>query len=160
MKEIALTKSKVTIVDDGDFEGLNKYKWCANKIGNTHYAVRRSPREKSLLVYMHRVILSAPVGLQVDHINHNGLDNCRCNLRLCTHAENQRNSPLRKDSTSGYKGVCWLINKNKYQAKIYLNRKQICLGSFDCPVEAAKAYNAKAKELFGEFAKLNIIKEN
>lgn len=103
----------------------------------------------------HRVIMSAPSGMQVDHINGNTLDNRRCNLRICTSAENGRNRKPRKGGSSGYKGVCWNKPAQKWQARIMVGGKSISLGYFDDEVEAARAYDAAACEFHGDFARLN-----
>ena len=107
---------------------------------------------------MHRLIMNAPKGLQVDHINNVGIDNRRFNLRLCNQSNNQANRGLDKDNTSGYKGVTFKKDKprNKpWQAQINYKGKHYSIGYFATKEEAAKAYNAKAKEFFGEFARLN-----
>ena len=105
---------------------------------------------------MHRLIMNCPKGLLVDHKNHDGLDNRKCNLRLCTNAENQYNQkPLQKKTSSQYRGINWQKRIGKWDVWIQLNGKSIFLGSFSNEIEAAKAYDKKAKELFGEFAHLN-----
>ena len=158
-RKIPLTQGKSTTVDDEDFDRLNAYKWYANKEGNTYYAVRHSKRQNRKMIRMHREILGfkAGDGKQIDHINSNGLDNRRANLRICTRSQNKQNQHS-VCGTSRYKGVCWHKQTKKWQADICLERRQIHLGLFDNEIEAAKAYDAKAKELFGEFAKYNFIK--
>ena len=111
---------------------------------------------------MHRIIANAKEGESVDHVNGNPLDNRKENLRVCTMSQNLANQKLRKDSTSGFKGVSKNQSKtNPWRA--YINRKdgkktkQYHLGLFKTPEEAARAYNEKAKELFGDFAKLNKV---
>ena len=145
-----------TLVDDESFEELSKHKWCVQKGGNTFYAVRNMPRDKNgkrKRVQMHRQIMNCPDNLQTDHINHNGLDNRKMNLRVCTHSENHGNSLPRKGCTSKHKGVS--RHGGKWQSRIKHNSKEIYLGFFATEIEAAEAYDAKAKELFGEFAYLN-----
>jgi hypothetical protein len=100
---------------------------------------------------MHRLIMNAPIGYDVDHINHNGLDNRRCNLRVCTRTQNQANSKPRKKS-SKYKGVSWSNSENKWRAFIRINGKGKTIGRFDSELDAAEAYNNEAKKCFGEFA--------
>ena len=160
MKLILLTQNKFTIVDDEDFEELNKHKWCASKTSkNNHggyYAAKKIdkyPHQKAL--FMHRKITNCPEGLQVDHINHNTLDNRRCNLRICTHAENQHNRKPQAGGSSQYKGVCWNKQHKKWVVRITLNGKEMYLGYFNDEIEAAKEYDRAAKELFGKFAYLN-----
>jgi hypothetical protein len=150
---IELTWGKFAIVDAADYDRLSKYKWLALERGRSLYAKTFLLKGKPL--HMHRLITSAPPHLVVDHINHNGLDNRRQNLRLCTHTQNQKNTRPRSGGTSKYKGVHWEKAKNKFRAKIMLNRKSIHLGYFKNEVAAAKAYDKKARELFGEFAYLN-----
>jgi hypothetical protein len=146
---IPLTKGKFTIVDAEDFVWLSQFKWhCI--INKSAYAYHSFNGKQTS---MHRVIMNPPPGLVVDHIDGNGLNNCRSNLRICTIVENQRNSKG-WSKTSRYKGVSW-SKKNKWASAISLNFKRIHLGYFDNEIEAAKAYDKKAAELFGEFAYLN-----
>lgn len=153
MKKIPLTHGKFAIVDDEDYEWLNQYKWCAVKIRNTYYAMRA---EKGEHIAMHREILGLVKGdgKQTDHRNHNGLDNWRCNMRVCTHSQNQHNQ-RKQNGTSKYKGVSWYKRDKKWRVCIQINERRICIGYFDNEIDAAKAYDTKAKELFGEFAYCN-----
>jgi hypothetical protein len=111
---------------------------------------------------MHRIILNAPPHLVVDHINHNGLDNRKANLRLCTVAQNNQNTRphANPNKLSKYKGVSLDKNRNLYIALIHRNKKNYYLGRFKNETDAAKAYDKKAAELFGEFAYLNFPSEN
>ena len=104
---------------------------------------------------MHYWILYPRNGKTVDHINGVTLDNRRCNLRLASHSENMRNTKLRKNNKTGYKGVCWDIVNKRYHVTIRYNGKKIFLGRFDNIIEAAKAYDDGAKKYFGDFARLN-----
>jgi hypothetical protein len=149
---IPLTQGKFAIVDAEDYEKLNRYKWHAIRQANTFYAVRRQGNKK---IRMHRVITNAPKGLDCDHIDHNGLNNRKKNLRLCTRLQNSRNQRARKGGTSKYKGVYWHKDQKKWHAGISSCGKSYFLGSFDNEVDAAKAYDKKAKVLFGQFACLN-----
>ena len=111
-------------------------------------------------IMMHKFIMNAPKGMCVDHINHDGLDNRRENLRICTYSQNSQNKRRRVDSKSGYKGVHQISEKYKLKKRFmaYLRpkgQKRIRLGHYLTAEEAAKAYDKKAKELFGEFAELN-----
>jgi len=157
-KLIPLTQDKFAIVDADDYDRLNKYKWYASKKRRNYYAKRRGPHG---IVAMHRVILNAPRGLVVDHINHNGLDNRKENLRLCTVAQNCRNArPCNKPNQwSKYKGVTFHKRKNRFMAAIRYNRKKYFLGYFKNETDAAKAYDKAAKKFFGEFAYLNFPAE-
>lgn len=156
-KEIPLTQGKVALVDDDDFEVLNQVKWHVTyHVGYTAYAVHSmGPRSRVKSVYMHRQIMNAPDGVEVDHINGNGLDNRRENLRLATPAENCRNSPKQRRNTSGYKGVTWHKRARRWMAQIGIDGKTICVGYFKNPKDAAKAYDAHARELHGIFARTN-----
>ena len=110
---------------------------------------------------LHRFLTKAPPGMCVDHINGDTLDNRLCNLRVCSHQGNMRNSRKQKNNTSGYVGVVrYFFNNSKFVAQITLDDRKIHLGIFDTAEEAARAYNTAAKKYFGEFARLNIIKEH
>jgi hypothetical protein len=104
----------------------------------------------------HRIILNAPPELLVDHINHDTLDNRRANLRLCTRSQNMWNRK-RRTGTSKYKGVYWRPDRQKWRTQIYLNNIRVASAHFACEDDAARFYNEKALELFGEFAYLNEI---
>jgi hypothetical protein len=99
--------------------------------------------------------MQPPKGLHVDHANHNGLDNRRSNLRICTQAENQRNRKLHCNNTSGFIGVCWGKSHRKWKAYIYSYKQHFHLGHFDTAEEAAGVRDVAAKNLHGEFAMLN-----
>jgi len=146
-KIINLTKGKQAVVDDEDYPELSKHKWMFSGSG---YASRTN---KSIL--MHRVIMSAPRGLEVDHINMDKLDNRKENLRLCTPTQNRMNTGLRSNNKTGYKGVFYYKRTGKYAVAIAYLKKRIHLGYYDSAEEAALVYNKKSKELYGEFARLN-----
>jgi len=160
MKEIDISTpkypNKFTIVDDEDFEKLNQFKWCYSSQG---YATRNISKHREHIAHLkiHRVIMGAKKGEIVDHINRNPLDNRKQNLRICTYAENLRNSQKQHNNTSGYIGVHKKFkNREKcWYAQIGYNTKKIYIGVFKTKEEAAIAYNKKAKELFGDFAVLN-----
>lgn len=146
------------LVDDEDFEKLNKHKWFFRKLGrNNIYAITRISGEKQKEIFMHRLLLKCPSNLFGDHIDGNGLNNQKGNLRIATKQNNQANSRIPKNNTSGYKGVRFRPDRNKFVARISFNDNTKHLGYFDTDIEAAKAYNQKALELFGEFANLNKI---
>lgn len=180
MKQIQLSKKSkrypepiYALVDDEDYEMLMKWNWCVYKNGNNLYAARgNSANSEFRTTHMHRVIMNSPKGLSVDHIDHNGLNNQKSNLRNCTQAQNQWNKAGIVDATSKYKGVCLATCKNphitkkgvrreyvyyRWRADIVCNKKHYWLGFFKTQEEAAKAYNEKAKELHSDFAVLNII---
>lgn len=156
-KEIPLTQGKVAIVDAADYDWLMQWKWCAYYHRGVWYAMRAicKPTGSHQCVHMHRAILNAPRHLQVDHINGDGLDNTRQNLRLCTNQQNSQNQGIAGNNTSGFKGVSYNKANRKWVAYIKLDGRRIHLGSFSSPQEAARAYDRKALELFGEFARPN-----
>lgn len=160
VKKIPLTQGKFVTVDADDFDFLNQWKWYAWKDGERNCYARkheRLPDGKGIKVYMHRLIMSAPKGKDVDHINHNGLDNRKCNLRVCDRFENNGNSRKRKNTSSVYKGVYWSKHEQKWHASIRVNKRKVSLRYHSLEIDAALAYNKAAKELFGEFALLNEI---
>lgn len=150
MKKILLSQNKIALIDDGDFEEVNKHDWMYDG----RYA---RTRIKGKELRLHRLIMNPAKGLEVDHINGDSLDNRRMNLRLCSHKENLRNQRLNKANTSGFKGVCWVKNRAQWQASIRVDQRCRYLGSFSKIEEAAKAYNDAATKYFGEFARINHI---
>lgn len=158
-KEIPLTQGKVAIVCDCHAHLVENHKWCARwePVSKAFYAVRMSSAlfGKRKNIQMHRVINSTADGMQTDHINGETLDNRCCNLRSATVGQNMQNRGLDSNNTSGFKGVSWHRGKRKWQAKITVNGNAMQIGRFKTPEDAAHAYDDKAKELFGEFARLN-----
>ena len=155
MRKIPLTQGKFALVDDEDYEALAKHKWQFNH----HYARRDGPRPRRLPIWMHRVITNAPPGMQVDHINGDTLDNRKSNLRICTRAQNQANRKRDRDSPSRFKGVHLRKDNQKYVAGIIVNGRRKHLGQFQSDIEAAKAYDAAAIALRGEYARVNFPRE-
>jgi len=151
-KLIPLTQDKFAIVDGEDYERLSKYKWHVINAPRTSYAGRHV---KGRVVRMHRQILNGPAHLFVDHRDNNGLNNRRSNLRPCTNTENTHNRRGVRNTSSKYKGVYWSKWHNKFKACITADGKRYYLGYFKSEIAAAKAYDKKAIELFGEFAFLN-----
>jgi hypothetical protein len=154
-KTIPLSQGMVVVVDDCDFSLVKNRKWCAVLQNGNYYAQtwqRTNGRYTTKM--MHRLILGATRGSVIDHINGNGLDNRRSNLRFCSFSENQWNRKPNKNSKTGVKGVHWSAKEKKYVAQIREHGKRIMLGSFRSIEEAALAYREKAKQLFGVFAKL------
>lgn len=152
-QEIKLTNNKVAFIDEEDYDKVSKLKWyCSNNDGKL-YAVNKNKK----VLYMHRLIMSAPDGYEVDHINGDGLDNRKVNLRLCSSSQNKYNQKLSSANTSGFKGVTWNKNKGKWQVQIGSRNKYKYLGLFEDKYNAAKAYNKEAVRLFGDFARVNII---
>jgi hypothetical protein len=156
VKEIPLSSGIRALVDDDDYEWLSKTKWSDDGHG---YAIRKV-KGKNTTEKMHRLIMNAKPGEQVDHINGIPYDNRKCNLRIVSNSENSKNR-TRPYSTnkSGYKGVA-VYRDGKWTAQITVNYRKIHLGVFDCKHEATRAYNAAAIEYFGEFAHLNVIEED
>lgn len=146
------------LVDDADYEWLNKWKWHATKKRNTLYAIRNMYFDgKSHMVKMHRQVLgTTDPKIKVDHTNRNGLDNTRLNIRECTNQENTMNSCKRK-GTSKYKGVSFHRKANKWAAQIMHNGKYFHLGLFVQEDQAALAYNRAALDMFGKFSAPNIV---
>lgn len=162
---LPLTQNQFAIIDLEDAD-LASFDWYAqySPIIDGYYAGRSlGGRGNRKRVQMHRQILERVLNIElnrrdrVDHINHNTLDNRRCNLRLATPAQNGQNMRLAKNNTSGYKGVFWDRATNKWRAKIHFNGKCLCLGTYQETIDAAKAYNKAAVEYFGEFAFLNDV---
>lgn len=152
---IPLTQGLVAMVDDCDYAAVTKFKWHARWHEQTQgfYAQRMTSRKlgKQRSIQMHREILDAPAGLQVDHINGDTLDNRRSNLRLATNAQNVMNSGVRADNHSGFKGVS--RSRSGWVARVTLSGKTTYLGWFKTPEEAHAAYSASAKVMHGEFAR-------
>lgn len=158
MKEIILSQNKVALVDDDDYEWLSQYKWSAAKNAKTYYAVRIDfSSGEAKTVTMHRLILNPSPELETDHIDGNGLNNMRSNLRLSTSQQNKFNR--RPFGKSKYTGVAvWYRNGHRYiRASIYQDGKNISLGLFPAEEEAALAYNEAALKYRGEYARLNLI---
>lgn len=157
-KRIKLDKEKFAIVDDDDYEALNVLSWRVMKNRDKFYAVTKFNRDD--LTRMHRFILGVKNDddRQVDHIDRDGLNNTRLNLRLCDNSSNMANrGKCKNKKTSIYKGVSWSKMMNKWWARIQKNKVGIGIGFFDFEEDAALAYNEMALELHGEFAVLNII---
>jgi hypothetical protein len=160
MKEIKLTQGKIALVDDEDYEYLNQWKWYAAKAPHTFYAARGVNRKgKWTSEKMHRVLFDIPAGKEIDHINHNGLDNRRSNLRIVTTQQNSLN--VSAFGSSRYLGVC-VYEKNGHRyivAHIKHNGKNIHIGHFPTEEAAALAYNELAARYHGEYANLNKLTE-
>lgn len=157
MKEIPLTQGKVAIVDDCDYDLVSKNRWFYNSSGKG-YAGRQLPRNngKQREQKMHRLILGvADQDIHVDHINGNGLDNRRANLRLCSASQNRINSGLDRNNTSGIKGVYLHKETGKFCAVIGFNGKHKYLGLFPTKEQAAHARAMAEVELYGEFSRHN-----
>jgi hypothetical protein len=152
MKHIQLNNEYSAIVEDSDYEELIKYSWFAHKVGDKIYA------RNTKMAYMHRLITNASETAIVDHIDGNGLNNTKGNLRCCNKSQNgaNRKGP-NKNSRSKYLGVCLFKQTNKWQARVQKDGKYYHVGYFKNEDDAALAYNRKAKELFGEYAYENKV---
>jgi len=150
--KIPLTQNEFTLVDVEDFDKLIGYKWHCVKGKYTIYA-RVKRKGKHLL--MHRLIMNAKKGQIIDHINGNGLDNRRHNLRFVTNQQNRWNCNKPGKGKSKYVGVTWHIKDKKWQAQIRHNGKLIHLGSFENEEEAARMYDKEVIKLRGEYGRIN-----
>jgi hypothetical protein len=155
MKEIKLTQGKVALVDDEDYEYLNQFKWHTVNVGGILYASRnlRISKNKRISQRMQWVIMGKHNGMVIDHIDHNGLNNQKNNLRICTPHQNFMNQSKQYNTKSGYKGVGYV--DNTIRARICISGKLIHLGTFKTEREAAMAYDEAALRYFGEYASLN-----
>lgn len=158
MKLIPLTQGLFAKVDDEDFDYLSQFKWCSqkNNNGKVIYAIRNTPRVngKQKTIRMHIEIMGFK---GIDHVDHDGLNNQKLNLRAASKSQNSMNTKKIANVSSIYKGVCWSKTKNKWVAQITLNLKVMHIGYFSSELEAAKAYNARATILFHDFANLNVL---
>ena len=158
MATISLTKGQVAIVDDADFDWLSQWKWSAQKVATISgfYAVRwmKKPCGGMSAIPMHRFINGTPDGAHTDHIDGNGLNNCRSNLRTVTALQNQMNKRPNRGGTSPLKGA-WrddsCRNVKKWRSSIRINGRLKYLGRFHTDQEAAAAYAKAAAEHFGEY---------
>lgn len=160
MKYIQLTQNQQALVDDEDFERLSKYKWHFNKKNYARTNIYDKDLKKETSIGMHQMIMNTPKGMVTDHINGNGLDNRKENLRICTQANNLANKSKQSNGfTSIYKGVRMRTDRpgnwRKWTAAVKKGITRIHAGSFYTEIEAAKAYDEVAKKIHGEFAKLN-----
>jgi hypothetical protein len=158
VKEIPLTQGKVALIDDEDYEMVSRYRWNAYIGGKRWYAKTniQVPGVGQRTLRMHTLIMGVdPDGKHVDHRNLDGLDNRRSNLRWATRSQQKQNNAIRIDGSSGYRGVFWYRPTKKWLVQINANGKRFHVGYFSGAADAARAYDAKARELHGEFARLN-----
>lgn len=163
MKRIKLNHNKYALIDDDQFSKISEYKWSYmtvyKGITNIGYVYTSTcHKNKKSKIYLHRLIMNAPKNTQVDHINHDTLDNRKINLRICTNAQNQFNQKVHTfKKSSKYKGVFFHKQSSTWRSQIGFMNKIHHLGAYPSEIEAAKAYDKRAKELFGEFARPNFI---
>lgn len=165
VKEITISKNYIALIDDEDYDLVSQHNWYISsytlKSGNIKSCAVtfRSKIENYKTVYMHRLILQTPFGLYTDHINGNGLDNRKQNLRIATPLQNTLNSRKiiyrnNKKVSSLFKGVTWCTRDKKWRAQIGYHGRKMSLGYYNREIEASDAYNKVAEKLFGEFVNL------
>lgn len=161
---ISLGRGLFTVIDYADVHLVADYSWFAeNRGGNTGwYAVRNARKgEGDRLIRMHQVIVGTiPDGLEIDHIDCDGLNNRRGNLRVVDHTLNQRNKRLSERNTSGYVGVSFHKKSGRWRADINVNGRQKSLGTFTDPIDAAAAYDNAVRKYHGGIGRVNFPRRN
>jgi hypothetical protein len=143
------------LIDAADADLVASYCWYAFRVRRVWYV---ASDDKGYRIYLHRLLMNAPEGMEVDHINGDGLDNRRCNLRVCTHEQNLANQRHQLRATySPYKGVTWCKRTKRWRAQIKAHQQHVNLGTFTNERDAAIAYNRAAREAWGEYARLNDV---
>lgn len=155
MGHIKLTDGTLTLVDRDVAADLGRVTWWHWRKGRYSYGVRVvTIKGRKYSFKLHRVVIDAPPGMMVDHINGDGLDNRRANLRLVSMSQNQMNRRTLDGCSSRFKGVSWVPAMGRWRAKV--GSKATHLGYFDDQEDAARAYDAAARQLYGEHARTNL----
>jgi hypothetical protein len=162
-REIQLSQGKIALVDDDDFEKVSAYKWYAAKLTNKIWYAQRNVIDentgKKKIQMLHRFIMQEFRKLHIDHINNDGLDCRKSNLRVATASQNGMNRGPSIDNLSGFKGVGWNGKSKRWEARLFTGNRNLFLGSFSCAEDAARAYDKKARIVHGEFAYFNFPDE-
>jgi hypothetical protein len=146
---VTLSQGKVAIIDTEYAEEVGNYNWAYHAAG---YAIAHNRLNNNKQFLLHRLIMKPPIEKQIDHINSNGLDCRKCNMRLCNHSQNKMNEGLRSSNTSGFKGVSWNKARQKWTSQIKINYKNIHIGYYDEIKDAGQSYREAATKYFGDFA--------
>ena len=146
---IPLTQGQISMIDTEDWSIVRHYSWCADKTTSGKFYAKTTVKRSS--IRLHSLIMNCPKGFEVDHINGNTLDNRKANLRVCSHSENCKNQPVRKNNSSGFTGVTFNKEKQKWTAQITINKKVTNLGRFNNKEDAILAYKTASELHFGEF---------
>lgn len=163
MKLIPLSRGCFSKVDDSDFEFLKQYKWTASRSGKygcravRAFSVLKGKKASTIPILMHRVIMMCPNGFEVDHVDGDGLNNQKNNLRICSHSQNMRNRRQKSQMSSKYKGVSWVKKHGKWLGRLQVGGKIVFNSYFDSQEAAAIAYNESAALHHGDFARLNTL---
>lgn len=153
--KVPMTQGMYFLIDPIDEKTILRHKWRAHKSPNNFYAVTTISRKPTKMIYAHNLIM---LSKGIDHIDGDGLNNSRSNLRKCTQSENIANSRKFVKSSSQFKGVDFDKSRKKWRARIVKNRKEFHLGYFKSEEDAAKAYDKKAVDFFGNFSRTNFKK--
>lgn len=154
MKKYIQFKHGTAIIDEQDFDRINQYKWHSVDVDGSG-RIYAACSIKGKTTYMHRMVMGAQAGEEIDHIDRNGLNNSRQNLRFVTSSQNKLNQSKRSDNTSGHKGISWCPDREKYQVYINIDRKRKSLGRYKTLEEAIYVRDQAAKAHYGEYAREN-----
>lgn len=149
---VPLSRGMYAVIDADDGDRVGAHKWSVGKCKTLWYARRKDPKTKRV-IYLHRWIMGTPPGVLIDHRDRDSLNCRRCNMREATGSQNGHNKRLPRNNTTGYKGVT--RDKTRFCAAICYKGRHFRLGGFATAEEAARAYDARARELYGEYACLN-----